>query len=105
MSAIHLSRHTLIVAPTRSGKTFNLIRPIITMCLAAKYVSIFFDPKGNDFVPALFDINFSMQEAEKSTSIRLCPINPDLEPTKATNKLAETLIAANKDNPFFLDAF
>ena len=104
MSAIHLSRHTLIVAPTRSGKTFNLIRPIITVCHAAKYASIFFDPKGNDFDPALFDINFSMQESEKATSIRLCLINPDLEPTKAANKLAEALIAANKDNPFFSDA-
>jgi hypothetical protein len=45
-----------------------------------------------------------MQEARKSTSIRLCPINPDLGPTKATNKLADALIAVNKDNPFFLDA-
>jgi type IV secretory pathway TraG/TraD family ATPase VirD4 len=49
MSAIHLSHHTLIVAPTRSGKTFKLTRPIITMCHAAKYASIFFDQKGHDF--------------------------------------------------------
>ena len=91
----NLNRHVLIVAPTRAGKTANVIRPLIDYCRRNGHAAIFFDPKGNDLDPRLFDVSFSMLPAERDSSIRLCLIDPQIareRPLQAARKLAEGLI-------------
>ena len=96
LSPVHLARHTLIVAPTRAGKTANVIRPLITFCRRSHSAGLFFDPKGNDLDPALFTRNLSFQPDEAATSFRLCLIDPDLRPQEAAAKLAEGIIPETK---------
>ena len=90
----------MIVAPTRAGKTDNVIRPMIGFCTATNSAGIFFDPKGNDLDPRHFSRNFSLRAEEAHTSFRLCLIDPDLSPQKAAAKLAEGLIPET-DPPYF----
>ena len=106
LTPAHLTRHLVITAPTRAGKTFNLIRPLISYSRYIRAAAIFFDPKGDDFDQALFDLNFSMQAAERSTTIKLCIIDPKqaaTNPLQACRKLAEALIPQAKE-PFYSDA-
>lgn len=102
----HLSRHMVVVAPTRSGKTYNFIRPMIDFSRRLGAAAIFFDPKGNDFDPNDFDLNFSMQAAERSTTIKLCVLDPTratTNPLQACRKLAEAVIPEATER-YFSDA-
>ena len=106
LGPVNLSRHLLAVAPTRAGKTANFIRPLIRYCRQLTAAAIFFDPKGYDFDPALFDLNFSMQPVERDTSIRLCIIDPVIaayDPLGAARKLSEALIPQAQER-YFSDA-
>ena len=103
LTPTHHARHTLVVAPTRAGKTANVIRPMIGFCRRTQTAAIFFDPKGNDLDPRQFSRNFSLRADEAATSFRLCLIDPDLSPQKAAAKLAEGLIPET-DPPFFSNA-
>ncbi len=102
----HLTRHMVVVAPTRSGKTYNFIRPLIDFSRRLEAAAIFFDPKGNDFDPNDFDLNFSMQPAERSTTIKLCVLDPTqaaTNPLQACRKLAEAVIPQATER-YFSDA-
>ncbi len=93
----HLSRSLLAVAPTRSGKTYNLVTPIVYAARRSDWAAIVFDPKGDDFIRNIFHASFSMLPDESETSIRLCLIDPELEPGKAAEQLAEGLIKEGKE--------
>lgn len=102
----HLRRHMVVVAPTRSGKTYNFIRPVIDFSRRLQAAAIFFDPKGHDFDPNDFDLNFSMQAAERSSTIKLCVLDPTqaaINPLQACRKLAEAVIPEAKER-YFSDA-
>lgn len=95
-----LARHLIIVAPTRAGKTANIIEPMIYAALRVLAGAIFFDPKGSEFDAQYFDLNFKL---DSDDSFRLCLLDPTAysTPQQALQRLAEALIAENTDNPVF----
>ena len=106
LTPTNITRHMSIVAPTQSGKTTSLIMPMIHYCHRNRIPAIVFDPKGNDFKAHLFHVNFStlpLRDLDPQTLItkrlRLCLLDPELDPQDGATKLAEAIIPANPLTP------
>ncbi len=84
-----LRTNLVIVAPQGSGKTSSVYRPLLSFMRRSNSVAIFWDSKGDDFNPALFDYNFDPQRPAGSIKLN---IFAGQNPAQAGERLAEALI-------------
>jgi hypothetical protein len=90
-----LRTNLLIVAPPGSGKTSSIFRPLIQYLRRIGASAIFFDSKGADFPPELFDLNFEL--GDQATSIKINLFSGET-PAQAGERLGEALIPNLSDD-------
>jgi uncharacterized membrane protein YgcG len=96
-----LRTNLLIVAPPGSGKTSSVFRPLIAYLRSIGASAIFFDSKGKDFPPELFDLNFDLSDPTNSIKINL--FSGDT-PAQAGERLGEALIVnLSDDKTYYVD--
>lgn len=99
LSSKILQTNLIIVAPPGKGKTGSIFHPLIHYTRNIKGVSIFFDSKGNDFNPALFDYNFDLRDPAHSIKINLFSGE---SPAQAGERLSDALIPElGEDKQYF----
>ncbi|HEX2911478.1 MAG TPA: type IV secretion system DNA-binding domain-containing protein [Chloroflexia bacterium] len=95
LSVEHLRTNLLVVAPPGSGKTCSVFQPLARFIRKAGGAALFWDSKGTDFDPALFDYNFDLLHPERSIRLNLFA---GTTPDQAGERLGEALIPQLSDD-------
>jgi hypothetical protein len=67
----HLRTHMILVAPTGSGKTRSVLEPALHLFKRTAAAAIYLDAKGNDFDPAQFHLNFSLDSPSSGPRLNI----------------------------------